>query len=98
MCKVADEHRKMEVHLKRAKTAVKARQLAEYMEDEEMEGCELLTRLEEELTDEHFANVPLISLIVDACFIVSQQKNRVLDDENLSELTEDFMLRLANHG
>ncbi len=98
MCEVADKYREMEIHLDRAKTAVKARELVHYMKAEAMEGYELLSLLEDEMTDEGLSNVPLISLIVDACFIASQHKNRVLDDENISELTEEFMIKLANHG
>ena len=99
MCKVSDEHRKMEIHLDRAQTAVKARELVEYMYKEEMEGYELLSLLEEEMTYNPSANVPLISLIVDACFIASQQKNRALSDDcYASLLTEWFMKKLANHG
>jgi len=98
MCKVADEHCKMEVHLERAKTAVKARELVEYMYKEEMEGYELLSLLEDEMTCNPSANVPLISLIVDACFIASQQKNRALSDDcYASKLTEWFMNTLASH-
>lgn len=99
MCKVSDENRKMEIHLDRAQTAVKARELVEYIYKEEMEGYELLSLLEEEMTYNPSANVPLISLIVDACFIASQQKNRALSDDcYASLLTEWFMKKLANHG
>jgi hypothetical protein len=98
MSETANEMRKMEIHLARAKATAKATELVNYMMNEDMDGYELIYALREELISEHFANVSLISFVIDACFIASQKKGKVLGEENLSELTEDFMTELVKHG